>query len=76
MRLCTSLFMRNPNKMVKKAIMSSNASCRKEWLVSCVPKGPLLRVVALGSVDCQWGLGVGRWGMFGVGDLLGRRFLS
>ncbi len=60
--------MRNPDKMVKKTIVSSNASCIKEWLMSCFPKGPLLRLVALGSVDLQWGLDVVWFCGFVVGN--------
>ncbi len=49
--------MRNPNKMAKTAIMSSNASCVKEWLLSCFLHGPFLRVVVLSNIDLQWGCG-------------------
>ncbi len=31
-RLCRLWFVRNPDEMAKKAIVSSNASCVKEWL--------------------------------------------
>ncbi len=51
MRLFRLLPVRNPDKMVKKVVVSSNASCMKEWLVSCFPKGPPLQVVALGSPE-------------------------
>ncbi len=56
-RLCRLWSVRNPDKMAKKAIVSSNASCVKEWLISCFLKGPFLSEVALGSVDRQWGSG-------------------
>ncbi len=55
LRLCRSWSVRNPDKMAKKVIMSSNASCMNERLVSCFLKGSLLRVLALGSIDLKWG---------------------
>ncbi len=68
MRLCRLLTVRNHDKKAKKAIVLSDASCMKEWVISCFPKGPFLRVLALGSVDLQWGLYAGWCGMIGSGD--------
>ncbi len=58
-RLCRSLAVRNPNNMAKKTIVSRDTSCLNKWLVSCFPKGPVLRVVVLGNVDLQWGSDTG-----------------
>ncbi len=68
MRFCRSLSMRNPNKMAKKATVSSNASWVKEWLMSCFPNSPLWRLVALRRVDLQWESNAGWCGRVGVGD--------
>ncbi len=31
---------RNPEEKTKKAVVLKDASCVKEWLESCLPKGP------------------------------------
>ncbi len=56
LRHCLS---RKTEVIAKKAMLSRDTSCMKEWFMTCFPNGPLLKVVALGRVDLQWGLVVG-----------------
>ncbi len=65
---CRSCPTRKPDEMAKKATVSRDGSCVKEWLISCLPIGPLLTFESLGRVDFQWVLGVGWCGMGCVSD--------
>ncbi len=59
MRWLVSGFVRNPDEMTKNAIVSNEASCVNEWLVSGFPKGLFRNAAGLGSVDRQWGCTMG-----------------
>ncbi len=59
MRWLVLCSVRNPDEMTKIAIVSNEASCVNEWLVSGFPKGPFRNAAGLGSVDRQWGSTMG-----------------
>ncbi len=62
------LDVRKPEEKTKKAVVSKDAFCVKEWLMSCLLNGPFRSAIVLGRVVFQWGIVVGQGGKAGRVD--------